>query len=231
MLNIENVSLTIGANTLLDSISLQLKDGKIYGLLGPNGSGKTTLFKSILGLTAYSGKISSDNRLLASRDFGSLIEYPAFYANLTIGENLALHSQYLKLTQPDIQSALEQVDLWEVRKKKFSQLSLGMKQRLGIARAFLGTPKYLLLDEPTNGLDPIGIKEIRVLLRDKLKSPQHCILISSHNLTEIAAIADEFIFIRNGKIIKTIPNTFENEQDLEKLYEEMMTSHQKEGVS
>lgn len=230
MLNIENVSLTIGAYTLLDNISLQLNDGKIYGLLGPNGAGKTTFFKSMLGLTAYSGKITSDNQLLSSHDFGSLIEYPTFYNNLTVVENLKLHSQYLKLQQPDIQSALEQVDLWGARKKKFSQLSLGMKQRLGIARAFLGTPKYLLLDEPTNGLDPMGIKEIRVLLRDKLKSPQHCILVSSHNLTEIAAIADEFIFIRGGQVIKTMQNTFENEQDLEKLYEDIMTSNQKEDA-
>ncbi|MBK3496508.1 ATP-binding cassette domain-containing protein [Viridibacillus sp. YIM B01967] len=230
MLNIENVSLTIGAYTLLDNISLQLNEGKIYGLLGPNGAGKTTLFKSMLGLTAYSGKITSDNQLLSSRDFGSLIEYPAFYNNLTVVENLQLHSQYLEIQQPDIQSSLEQVDLWGARKKKFSQLSLGMKQRLGIARAFLGTPKYLLLDEPTNGLDPMGIKEIRILLKDKLKSPQHCILVSSHNLTEIAAIADELIFIHGGQIIKTMQNTFENEQDLEKLYEDIMISCQKEGA-
>ena len=230
MLSIENVSLTIRAYTLLDNINLRLNEGKIYGLLGPNGAGKTTLFKSMLGLTVYSGKITSANQLLSTLDFGSLIEYPTFYNNLTVMENLQLHSQYLKLQQPDIQSALEQVDLWGARKKKFSQLSLGMKQRLGIARAFLGAPKYLLLDEPTNGLDPMGIKEIRILLKDKLKSPQHCILVSSHNLTEIAAIADELIFIRGGQIIKTMQNTFENEQDLEKLYEDIMTSDQKEDA-
>lgn len=229
MLNIENVSLTIGAYTLLDNINLRLDEGKIYGLLGPNGAGKTILFKSILGLTAYSGKITSNNQLLSSCDFGSLIEYPAFYNNLTVMENLQLHSQYLKLQQSDFQSVLEQVDLWGARKKKFSQLSLGMKQRLGIARAFLGTPKYLLLDEPTNGLDPLGIKEIRILLKDKLKSPQHCILVSSHNLTEIAAIADELIFIRGGQIIKTMQNNFENEQDLETLYEEIMTSYKEDA--
>lgn len=112
-------------------------------------------------------------------------------------------------------------------KKLFSQLSLGMRQRLGIARAFLGDVQYLLLDEPTNGLDPMGIKEIRLLLKERLKSPQHCILVSSHNLTEIAAVTDVLIFIRDGKIIKIVENDY-NEKELEALYEDIMTSGQRE---
>lgn len=227
MLQIKNVNLNIGNTALLSNINLSLEQGKIYGILGPNGAGKTTLFKSMLGLTAFSGEILSDGQPVSSRCFGSLIEYPAFYPRLTVEENLKLHAQYLGLKQPNIEAALKQVNLLDARKKLFSQLSLGMRQRLGIARAFLGDVQYLLLDEPTNGLDPMGIKEIRLLLKERLKSPKHCILVSSHNLTEIAAITDVLIFIQGGKIIKIIENNF-NEKELEALYEDIMTSGQKE---
>ena len=227
MLQIKNVNLNVGNTALLSNINLTLEQGKIYGVLGPNGAGKTTLFKSMLGLTAFSGKILSDGQPVSSRCFGSLIEYPAFYPRLTVEENLKFHAQYLGLKRPNIEAALKQVNLLDARKKLFSQLSLGMRQRLGIARAFLGNVQYLLLDEPTNGLDPMGIKEIRLLLKERLKSPQHCILVSSHNLTEIAAVTDVLIFIRGGKIIKVVENDY-NEKELEALYEDIMTSGQRE---
>ena len=181
----------------------------------------------ILTISDFSGEILSDGQPVSSRCFGSLIEYPAFYSRLTVEENLNLHAQYLGLKQPNIEAALKQVNLLDARKKLFSQLSLGMRQRLGIARAFLGDVQYLLLDEPTNGLDPMGIKEIRLLLKERLKSPQHCILVSSHNLTEIAAVTDVLIFIRGGKIIKIVKNDY-NEKELEALYEDIMTSGQRE---
>ena len=227
MLQIKNVNLNVGNTALLSNINLTLEQGKIYGVLGPNGAGKTTLFKSMLGLTAFSGEILSDGQPVSSRCFGSLIEYPAFYPRLTVEENLKLHAPYLGLKRPNIEVALKQVNLLDARKKLFSQLSLGMRQRLGIARAFLGNVQYLLLDEPTNGLDPMGIKEIRLLLKERLKSPQHCILVSSHNLTEIAAVTDVLIFIRGGKIIKVVENDY-NEKELEALYEDIMTSGQRE---
>ena len=229
MLQIKNVNLNIGNTVLLFNINLTLEQGKIYGILGPNGAGKTTLFKSMLGLTDYSGEILSDEKPVSSKDFGSLIEYPAFYPRLTVEENLKLHARYLGIKHPDIDNALKQVNLLDARKKLFSQLSLGMRQRLGIARAFLGDVHYLLLDEPTNGLDPMGMKEIRLLLKERLKSPQHCILVSSHNLTEIAAITDVLVFIQGGRIIKVLENNY-NEQELEALYEEIMTSGRKEEV-
>ena len=228
MLQIKNVNLNVSGVALLHNISIELELGKIYGILGPNGAGKTTLFKSMLGLTDYTGEILSESQPVSSQLFGSLIEYPAFYPKLTVAENLWLHARYLKINNPDIKTALEQVNLWEARSKLFSQLSLGMRQRLGIARAFLGNVKYLLLDEPTNGLDPMGIKEIRLLLKERLKSPNHCILVSSHNLTEIAAITDCLIFIKNGRIVKVLENSY-NEQKLEALYETIMTSS-KEGL-
>lgn len=228
MLQIKNGSLRVGESLLLDNINLSLEQGKIYGILGPNGAGKTTLFKSMLGLTTFSGKILSDGKPASCHEFGSLIEYPAFYPKLTVEENLRLHAQYLRLRRPDLNAALEQVNLLDARTKLFSQLSLGMRQRLGIARAFLGdAKKYLLLDEPTNGLDPMGIKEIRLLLKDRLKSPARCILVSSHNLTEIAAITDCLIFIRGGKVVRILENDYD-EKELEALYENIMTSGEKE---
>ena len=210
MLQIKNVNLNVSGVVLLHNISIELELGKIYGILGPNGAGKTTLFKSMLGLTDYTGEILSESQPVSSQLFGSLIEYPAFYPKLTVAENLWLHARYLKINNPDIKTALEQVN------------------RLGIARAFLGNVKYLLLDEPTNGLDPMGIKEIRLLLKERLKSPNHCILVSSHNLTEIAAITDCLIFIKNGRIVEILENSY-NEQELEALYEKIMTSSE-EGV-
>lgn len=227
MLQIRNLHLQVKGTVLLHNIRLTLEKGKIYGILGPNGAGKTTLFKSMLGLTDYTGEILSDNKPVANRQFGSLIEYPAFYPKLTVEENLGLHARYLAIRNPNLQEALEQVNLWQERRKLFAQLSLGMRQRLGIARAFLGDVDYLLLDEPTNGLDPIGIKEIRLLLKDRLKSPKHGILVSSHNLTEIAAIADCLIFIKDGRIVETIDNRY-NEQDLEAVYERIMMSERGE---
>ena len=229
LLDVKNLSISFGGLRAVYGIEMQIEKGELYGLIGPNGAGKTTLFKSMLGLTDFSGEILSDGQPVSSRCFGSLIEYPAFYSRLTVEENLKLHAQYLGLKQPNIEAALKQVNLLDARKKLFSQLSLGMRQRLGIARAFLGDVQYLLLDEPTNGLDPMGIKEIRLLLKERLKSPQHCILVSSHNLTEIAAVTDVLIFIRGGKIIKIVKNDY-NEKELEALYEDIMTSGQREDA-
>lgn len=229
MLQIKNVNLNINGSTILHNINLTLEQGKIYGILGPNGSGKTTLFKSLLGLTAFSGEILCDNKPVSNRQIGSLIEYPSFYPKLTVEENLLLHTSYLEIKNPDIKTTLEQVNLWNDKEKLFSQLSLGMKQRLAIARAFLGDTKYLLLDEPTNGLDPMGIKEIRLLLKNTLKSPKRCILVSSHNLTEIATIADSIIFIHSGQVVKIMNNDFDK-KELESIYETIMTCSKKEKI-
>ena len=117
MLQIKNVNLNVGNTALLSNINLTLEQGKIYGVLGPNGAGKTTLFKSMLGLTDFSGEILSDGQPVSSRCFGSLIEYPAFYSRLTVEENLNLHAQYLGLKQPNIEAALKQVNLLDARKK------------------------------------------------------------------------------------------------------------------
>ena len=183
---------------MLSIINLTLEQGKIYGVQGPNGAGKTTLFKSMLGLTAFSGEILSDGQPVSSRCFGSLIEYPAFYPRLTVEENLKLHAQYLGLKRPNIEVALKQVNLLDAQKKLFSQLSLGMRQRLGIARAFLGDVQYLLLDEPTNGLAPNQLRQIRELIKGLAAT--HTIILSTHILSEVEMICNKVIIIDQGTI-------------------------------
>ena len=120
MLQVNNVNLEVGNAVLLHNINITLELGKIYGVLGSNGAGKTTMFKSMLGLTDFTGEILSDNQPVSSRLFGSLIEYPAFYPKLTAEENLRLHAKYLQINNPDIRTALEQVNLWEARNKLFA---------------------------------------------------------------------------------------------------------------
>lgn len=226
MLELENVNLSLAGQNVLTNISLSFEKGKIYGLLGPNGSGKTTLFKTILGLTKYEGQIHS----LATDKYGMLIEYPGFYENLTIIENMRLHAKYLHIKDAkSIKNILLAVGLWEKREKKISQLSLGMKQKLGIARAFLGYPTMVLLDEPTNGLDPIAIKEIRELVRNTFISKDNCIIISSHNLSEIIAMADELIFIKDGRIMEIINNEGLDGKKLEKIYEKIIRGDNNEN--
>lgn len=223
MLNIVGVNLKLNHNTkLLENINLYLEKGKVYGLLGPNGSGKTLLFKSILGLTDYTGKIEIEKKKVNHKDVGSLIEFPAFYSNLTVEENLKLHANCMRLSNYNIDEILKEVNLLDAKNKRFSNLSLGMKERLGIARAIMNHPKLVLLDEPTNGLDPIGIKSIRLLIKDKLKQKDNCIVVSSHNLTEIEAITDELIFIKKGSIVAKIKNDHNEEVSLENLYEDII---------
>lgn len=154
MISLKNVSLEVGGKSLLDGVSFDFEDGKVYGLLGPNGAGKTTLMKTMLGLTAYSGEVLSDGRRAENEEFGSLIEYPAFYPRLTARENLELYARYRKIHRADVMTALDEVGLADSADVLVTKMSLGMRQRLGVARACLGSPRYLLLDEPTNGLDP-----------------------------------------------------------------------------
>ena len=203
MLEIKNVNLNVGNTALLSNIHLTLEQGKIYGVLGPNGAGKTTLFKSMLGLTAFSGKILSDGQPVSSRCFGSLIEYPAFYPRLTVEENLKLHAQYLGLKRPNIETALKQVNLLDARKKLFSQLSLGMRQRLGIARAFLGNVQYLLLDEPTAGVD-IGAKRELIATVRKFTDEGNAAVFVSSELQEMLSICDRIYILKRGEIIQEL---------------------------
>lgn len=228
MISLRNVSLAVKEKTLLDGISFDFEDGRVYGLLGPNGAGKTTLMKSVLGLTRYSGEILSDGKSVDCGELGSLIEYPSFYPRLTARENLELHARYRKEGCSDVMGALDRVGLGGVADVPVTKFSLGMRQRLGIARACIGSPRYLLLDEPTNGLDPLGIKEVRGLLRGELRRSDGCILVSSHNLAELTLVSDELVFVRDGRVVLSTP-CIEGVSGAEALYEKVFGEKEQEG--
>lgn len=214
IVEIKEVFKTIDKEEILSGINLQIAEGEIYGFLGPNGAGKTTLMKCMLSLslsTITSGSIEifgknlQEHREEILSQIGSIIESPIFYDNCTAKEILEIHAQYMgkTITESDIIRALRMVGLKNTT-KKVKDFSLGMRQRLGLARAFLTKPKLLILDEPINGLDPIGIQEIRNLLLSLSKEHGITILISSHILSEISQIADKIGFIKNGKIVEQV---------------------------
>ena len=196
---------------VVDGVSFSVNKGEIYGLLGRNGAGKTTIMKSLLGLAnPTSGKVSilgkdmsvnSEKKVL--KKVGCIIENPGFYSNLTGTENLEIFAKLRGLDQDSVKKALELVNLPYKDKKLFSKYSLGMKQRLAIANAIMHNPEILVLDEPINGLDPIGIAEVRELLK-KLKESGVSILISSHILSELENVADRISIIDFGKMIEEI---------------------------
>ena len=202
----------IDKEEILSDISLQIAEGEIYGLLGPNGAGKTTLMKCMLSLlTITSGSIEifgknlQEHREEILSQVGSIIETPIFYENCTAKEILEIHAQYMgkNITELDIINTLRMVGLKNTT-KKVKEFSLGMRQRLGLARAFLMKPRLLILDEPINGLDPVGIQEIRNLLQLLSKEHGITILISSHILSEISQIADKIGVIKNGEMLEQV---------------------------
>ncbi len=212
IVEIKELFKTIDKEEILSDINLQIAEGEIYGFLGPNGAGKTTLMKCMLSLlTITSGSIEIFGKnLQESREeilsqVGSIIETPIFYEDRTAKEILEIHAQYMgkNITELDIISALKMVGLKNTT-KKVKEFSLGMRQRLGLARAFLTKPRLLILDEPINGLDPVGIQEIRNLLLSLSKEYGITILISSHILSEISHIADKIGVIKNGSMIEQV---------------------------
>lgn len=212
IVEIKEVFKTIDKEEVLSGINLQIAEGEIYVFLGPNGAGKTTLMKCMLSLSTITsgsieifGKNLQEHREEILSQVGSIIETPSFYENFTAKEILEIHAQYMgkTITESDIIRALRMVGLKNTT-KKVKDFSLGMRQRLGLARAFLTKPKLLILDEPINGLDPIGIQEIRNLLLSLSKEHRITILISSHILSEISQIADKIGFIKNGEMVEQV---------------------------
>ncbi|MGG7163150.1 ATP-binding cassette domain-containing protein [Clostridium ihumii] len=197
------------------NVNMTIEKGSIYGFIGKNGAGKTTLIRMITGLIHKTkGEIelfggTSENHLNEARTFiGSLIEYPAFYGNMSAKENLEISRLVRNIPDKNcIDEVLELVGLNNINNKKVKNFSLGMKQRLGIANALLGNPKFLILDEPINGLDPMGIVEIRELLKKINKEKNTTILISSHILGELSELATHYGIINNGELIKEISDT------------------------
>lgn len=204
----KNLTKTYGDFTAVDHVSMHVREGSVYGFLGPNGAGKSTTMKMFLGLTkptdgnfVIGGMIYPKDRTEILKHVGSFIEAPAFYGNLSGEENLDILRKMLGLPKSSVDEALETVGLTQHKKRLAKKYSLGMKQRLGLAGALLGRPPILILDEPTNGLDPVGIHEIRTLIRS-LPQQFHCtVLVSSHLLSEIELMADDIGILNHGRLL------------------------------
>lgn len=207
---IETNALTkkFGKQKVVDCVDLKVKKGEIYGFLGPNGAGKTTTIRMLLGLARPTkgsihifGKDVKKEKLSILKKVGSLVEYPSYYGHLTAYENLDAVRILLDSPKSRIDEVLSIVRLTNDAKRPVKGFSLGMKQRLGIATALLGSPELLILDEPTNGLDPSGIIEIRELIKSMPKEHGITIVISSHLLSEIDQMATQVGIISKGQMI------------------------------
>ena len=212
ILQTDHLTKTIGGKELVSDVNLHIRKGEIYGFLGPNGAGKTTVMKMITNLwKPTDGKVEIFGETLTPQSYevlkrmGSIIEFPTFYDHMTGYENLKLHSEYMGYyNHGSIENALDMLDLTKAAEKPVKNYSLGMKERLGIARAVLCKPELLILDEPTNGLDPAGMKQIRDLLKTLCTEYGITIMISSHILSEIESIANTVGVINHGMMMKEI---------------------------
>lgn len=216
----KNLSKSFDGKEVIRNCTMSVKRGSIYGFLGKNGAGKTTVFKILLGLLNPSmgevtvlGMDSVRNNLDILKRTGNLIETPIFYEHLSAIQNMQLHLDYMGVVNADIAGTLELVGLPNVGEQSVSTFSLGMRQRLGIARALVHKPELLILDEPINGLDPVGIKEMRQLFCNLVKQTGITILLSSHILSEIEQTADCIGVIVDGTVVQEI-----SPQEIRKQY-------------
>ena len=209
MLEIKNVSKYFGKSKVVDNISFDVKEGEILGFLGPNGAGKTTTIKMILGLISIDEGSIKINGFDVKKDFekamtyiGGIVENPDMYGYMSAVDNLKLHAKIRNIDCNEVFKVLKLVGLEKSMNQKVSKYSLGMKQRAGLALSLLHSPKVLILDEPTNGLDPVGIKELRDILKKLAKENNTAVLVSSHILSEMELMCDRVAVIDKGKIVK-----------------------------
>lgn len=215
MLEVQNLSVRFGSAVIVNDVSFSVQDGDWLMLIGPNGAGKSTTMKMLLGLIHPTAgrvrllgqELTEKSRLPLLRQTGSLIESPAGYLHLTAQENLEIVADLKGVPHKDIGRVLDIVHLTQDRNRRVGQYSLGMKQRLGIAMALLGSPKLLILDEPTNGLDPAGIQEMRALIRNMPAATGATVLISSHLLGEMEQMVEQVGIIDHGHILFEGPLT------------------------
>lgn len=208
MIETKNLSKIYADSTAISDINLHISKGTVYGFLGPNGAGKSTTMKMLLGLTkptsgsfTIDGQKYPENRVEILGKVGSFIEAPAFYGNLTGEENLDIVRKILGLPKSTVDETLELVGLLQYKGRLAKKYSLGMKQRLGLASALIGRPPILILDEPTNGLDPVGIHQIRMLIRSLPEKFDCTVLVSSHLLSEIELMADNIGILNHGHLL------------------------------
>ena len=236
ILQTNHLNKSIDGKELVADVNIHVKKGEIYGFLGPNGSGKTTVMKMVTNLwKPTSGTIEIFGEVITPTSYevlkrmGSIIEFPTFYDHLTGKENLQLHSEYMGYyNHGSVQNALEILDLSDAVDKPVKSYSLGMKQRLGIARAILSKPELLVLDEPTNGLDPAGMKQIRDLFKMLCTEYGITIFISSHILSEIESIADTIGVINHGKMMREI--TMKEISEMNTAYIELVAKEIKKAA-
>lgn len=215
ILEVKNLTKYYKSKKVIDSISIRVFKGDIYGFIGPNGAGKTTTIKTILRLLKPSsgevfigGKNVFKNKENNPSDTGAMIDYPSFYNNLSGYKNLMLYANVLNLSKERIYEVLELVKLMDDKDKKVSDYSMGMKQRLAVARAFLSKPKIIILDEPTNGLDPEGVRDMRNLIKKLARENNTTFIYCSHILNEVQNICNRVAMINKGRII--IEDSMEN---------------------
>lgn len=212
ILQTNRLSKKIGSKMLITDVDIHIRKGEIYGFLGPNGAGKTTVMKMITNLwKPASGTIELFGERLTPKSYdvlkrmGSIIEFPVFYDHMTGRENLQLHCEYMGYYNTgSVENAMQMLNLTDAADQPVRNYSLGMKERLGIARAVMCKPELLILDEPTNGLDPAGMKQIRDLLKMLSSEYGITIMISSHILSEVESIADTVGIIHHGRMMKEI---------------------------
>lgn len=209
VISASNLTKIFWGKEVIRNCTFSVERGSIYGFLGRNGAGKTTVLKLLLGLLKPSTGTASvlgldsvrDNEAILRRT-GSLIETPIFYEHLSAADNLRLHLAYMGIEDTDVEPMLCRVGLPGTGSQPVSAFSLGMRQRLAIARAIIHRPEVLILDEPVNGLDPVGMKEMRILFRRLVQEEEMTILMSSHLLSEIEQIADRVGVIADGTVVQ-----------------------------
>ena len=236
ILQTNRLSKKIGSKMLVTDVDIHIRKGEIYGFLGPNGAGKTTVMKMITNLwKPASGTIELFGERLTPKSYdvlkrmGSIIEFPVFYDHMTGRENLQLHCEYMGYYNTgSVENAMQMLNLTDAADQPVRNYSLGMKERLGIARAVMCKPELLILDEPTNGLDPAGMKQIRDLLKMLSSEYGITIMISSHILSEVESIADTVGIIHHGRMMKEI-----RMQDIEEMnlnYVEISVTDEKKAA-
>ena len=224
ILQTDHLCKTIDGKELVSDVDIHIKKGEIYGFLGPNGAGKTTVMKMITNLwkptggviTLFGKTLEADSYEVLKR-MGSIIEFPTFYGHMSGKENLEFHCGYMGYYKKGcVEQVLEMLDLTGAADKRVKSYSLGMRQRLGIARAILCRPELVIFDEPANGLDPAGMKQIRDLFRMLCTEYGMTFMISSHLLSEIESMADMIGMIHRGKLVKEI--TMEEIAEMDTAY-------------
>lgn len=208
VLSIRNLTKDFGKLRAVNSLNLEVKAGQVFGMLGPNGSGKTTTLGMLMGVTNPSaGEFfwfgeSPTNEL--RKKIGAVLEHPIFYPYLSGQKNLELNAMIKQCPTENIPKVLELVELSDRKEDKYKTYSLGMKQRLAIASALLNDPTVLILDEPTNGLDPMGIAEIRVIIK-KIAANGKTIILASHLLDEVQKVCTHFAVLKKGTMVHCGP--------------------------